>query len=102
MEKRFWDDELQLTGQVDFITRGENGNLIVVDLKTSYRPSKTWQAQGCAYAMLAKKQGYKIAGIEFIHLNKHGKEPSIHSYDVDDQFFMSIYRTYQHFYQGKK
>jgi len=97
MEKRFWCDQLEITGQVDFIINTSEG-LAVVDLKTSSKPSKTWRAQGCAYAYLAKLAGYDIKKIQFIHLNKHGKEPKIHSYDVDDEFFINIYKTYKFFY----
>lgn len=97
MEKRFWDDELCLTGQVDFITKTEEG-LAIVDIKTSSRPSKTWPAQGSAYAYLAKKSGYDIKKIFFLHLNKHGKEPKIYEYPVDDSFFLAILRTFKHFF----
>jgi len=97
MEERFWDDKLQLTGQVDFIIETGDG-LAVVDLKTSSKPSKTWEAQGSAYAYLAKNAGYKITKIFFIHLNKHGKAPKIFEYPVDDSFFLAIFRTYLHFF----
>jgi hypothetical protein len=97
IEKRFWDDDLQITGQVDLILKTADG-LAIVDLKTSSRPSKKWQAQGSAYAYLAKKDGYDIKKIFFLHLNKHGKDPKIHEYPVDDSFFLAILRVYNHFY----
>jgi hypothetical protein len=98
MEQRFWDDELQITGQVDLILRTPEG-LAVVDLKTSSRPSKTWQAQGSAYAYLAKKAGHDIQKIYFIHLNKHGNEAKVYEYPVDDSFFLAVLRVWQHFFQ---
>ena len=98
MEKRFWDDELKLTGQVDLIIKTDQG-LAVVDFKTSSRPSKTWDAQGAAYAFLAKKSGYDIQKIYFLHLNKHGKEAKIYEYPVDDSFFLAIFRAFKHFFQ---
>jgi len=97
IEKRFWDDELRITGQVDFILKEQHG-FTIYDIKTSSRPSKTWQAQGSAYAYLAKKSGYPITKVIFIHLNKHGKEPKLHEYPVDDTFFLSIQRVYKHFF----
>lgn len=97
MEQRFWDDENELTGQVDLILNTPEG-LAIVDLKTSSRPSKTWEAQGSAYAYLAKKAGYDIKKIFFLHLNKHGKEAKLFEYPVDDSFFFSIYRVYLHFF----
>jgi hypothetical protein len=97
MEERFWDDDLELTGQVDMIIKTEEG-LAIVDIKTSSKPSKTWEAQGSAYAYLAKKSGYDIKKIFFLHLNKHGKEPKLYEYPVDDSFFLAVYRVYKHFY----
>src|SRR6188768_1540018 len=41
VEKRFWCDELEVTGQVDMIIETPEG-LAIVDIKTSYKPSKTW------------------------------------------------------------
>ncbi len=101
MEERFWDDERKITGQVDLIVNTEEG-LAIVDLKTSSRPSKTWPAQGSAYAMLAKKNGYDIKKIYFLHLNKHGKEPKIYEYPVNDNFFLEIFNVFNHFFKEKK
>ncbi len=97
MERRFWDDELCLTGQLDLIIRTSEG-LAIVDFKTSSRPSKTWEIQGAAYAFLAKNAGFSIQKIYFLHLNKHGKEPKIYEYPIDDDFFLSVYRTFKHFF----
>lgn len=101
MEKRFWCDELRITGQVDLIlkTPGIDEGLAIVDLKTSSKPSPTWQAQGSAYAYLAKKAGYDIRKIYFIHLLKTGKEAKIYEYPVDDGFFLDIYKVWNHFFK---
>ncbi len=97
MEQRFWDDDLGITGQVDLILQTPEG-LAIVDLKTSSKPSPTWEAQGCAYAYLAKKAGYDIKKIFFLHLNRAGREPKVYEYPVDDSFFMAILRVFNHFY----
>ena len=97
MEERFWDNELHLTGQVDFIIRTPIG-LAIMDIKTSSRPSKTWPAQGSAYAYLAKNAGYDIKRIFFLHLQKNGKEPKIYEYPVDDSYFLAIFKTFLHFF----
>ncbi len=97
IEKRFWDDELQVTGQVDFIIEILDG-LAIVDIKTSSKPSKTWPIQGAAYAYLAKRAGYDIKKIFFLHLNKHGKEPKIYEYPIDDSMFLSVFKTFKHFF----
>lgn len=97
MEKRFWCDDLRITGQLDLIINTPEG-LAILDLKTSSRPSKTWHAQGAAYAYLAKKEGYDIKKIMFLHLKRDGKEPKIYEYPVDDSFFLAIHRTFIHFF----
>jgi CRISPR/Cas system-associated exonuclease Cas4 (RecB family) len=97
LEERFWDDELHITGQVDLIIKTPDG-LAIVDLKTSSKPSSTWPAQGSAYAYLAKKAGYNIQKIFFLHLLKTGKEAKIYEYPVDDSFFLDIYRVWNHFF----
>lgn len=96
MEKRFWDDDLRLTGQVDLIIKTDDG-LAIVDLKTSSKPSKTWPLQGGAYSYLANKDGYDIKKIFFLHLNKHGKEPKIFEY-FDDGFFLSVFKVFKYFF----
>lgn len=87
MEKRFWCDVLKITGQVDLVLDTQEG-LAILDLKTSSKPSKTWQIQGCAYAYLAKEAGYDIKKIYFLHLNRYGKPPKIYEYPVDASFFL--------------
>lgn len=98
VERRFWDDDLQITGQVDIIINTPSG-LAIVDLKTSSRPSKTWRGQGCAYAYLAKKAGYEITTIQFIHLLKNGATARVYEYEVDDEFFLSTYLVWNHFFK---
>jgi hypothetical protein len=98
VEKRFWCDENQFTGQVDMILQTDYG-MAILDIKTSANPSKTWEAQGKAYAYLARKSGYDIKKIYFLHLNKHGKNPRILEYPVDDEFFLSILKIYKFFFR---
>lgn len=98
VEKRFWCSQLKITGQVDLILDTQDG-LAIVDLKTCSRPSKTWPLQGAAYAYLAKKAGYDIKKIYFLHLLKSGKEAKVYEYPIDDLFFFSILRVWEHFYK---
>jgi hypothetical protein len=99
MEQRFWDDELEITGQVDLIIRRPSGLLGIVDLKTSSKPSKTWPIQGNAYAYLAKKSKHWINEIQFIHLNKNGGAPRIYDYPVDPALFLSVHSVWSHFFK---
>ena len=98
IEQRFWDDTLRITGQVDLILQTPDG-LAILDLKTSSKVSKTWQAQGTAYAYLAKKSGYDIKKIYFLHLSKTGREAKVYEYPVDDSFFLTTHRVWAHFFQ---
>lgn len=98
IEKRFWCDNHQITGQVDMIVKSHEG-LVVIDIKTSSRPSKTWAGQGSAYYYLAKQAGFNIKKVFFLQLNKHGKEPKLHEYPADESFFFNILTVFQHFYQ---
>lgn len=98
MEKRFWCNELMITGQVDMILHTPEG-LHIVDIKTSSKPSKTWPLQGSAYAYLARKAGYDIKKVFFLHLNKFGKEPKVYEYGIDESFFFAVYRIYKYIFQ---
>lgn len=100
MEKRFWDDELCVTGQVDLIIKTPEG-LGIMDFKTSSSPSKTWQVQGAAYAYLAKNAGFPISKIFFLHLSKTGKPPRIHEYAVDDNLFLCVFKVWNLFFRRK-
>jgi len=102
MEERFYDDDLEITGALDLIIDTPDG-IAIVDLKTSYAPSKTWTVQGNAYAYLAKKNNYDIKKIQFLHLNKLGKEPNIYDYPVDPSLFLAVYQSWKHFFkEGSK
>ncbi len=96
MEERFYDDDLQITGQCDLILKTPEG-LVLVDIKTSSRPSKTWEVQGNAYAWLAKNHKHDISKIYFLHLNKNGGFPWIHEYVVDDRLWLSVVKVWEHF-----
>lgn len=98
MEQRFWDDDLEITGQVDLIIRTSEG-LSLVDLKTSSKPSKTWAIQGNAYVHLARLAKHNIQKIQFLHLDKNGKSPKIYEYPIDNTLFMSIVRVWEHFFK---
>lgn len=86
-----------ITGQVDMIIDSEDG-AIVLDLKTSARPSKTWPLQGSAYAYMARKHGYDIKGIHFLHLNRNGNAPNLYVYDDEIELFKKCLDVFKHFY----
>lgn len=97
VERRFWCNKYFITGQVDLVMNTEEG-LVIVDLKTSAKSSKTWPIQGSAYHYLASKAGLHINKILFVQLRKNGKPPKIHEYKPDIDFFLSIYNVYKYFF----
>lgn len=101
MEKRFYCDDLKITGQCDLILNTPEG-LVLLDLKTPVSPSKTWPIQGSAYAYLAQKAGYDIKKIQFLQVNKHGLEPTLHTYEYDYEMFKKCYDIYMHFFFKEK
>lgn len=101
VEKRFYCDELMITGAVDMIVQTPQG-AVIVDIKTSSRPSKTWPLQGSAYAYMARAAGYDIQDIQFLHVNKFGKKPKIYSYPDQMDLYRSCLDVYNHFFKKKK
>jgi hypothetical protein len=101
IEERFYDDELMITGQVDMIIDTEDG-LSIVDLKTSSKESKTWELQGAAYAYMARKAGYDIKKIIFLHLNKLGGEPKVITYPDNYELFRKTYDVHKHFFRKSR
>lgn len=67
IEKRFFDDELLITGKIDLII-DDPINPIIYDWKTSSQPSTSWRLQAAAYAYLADS----VKPAHFIHLKKDG------------------------------
>lgn len=101
MERRFYCQELLITGQIDAIAEID-GDLCIVDLKTSSRPSKTWPLQGAAYYYLAKQAGFDIKRVVFLHLNKHGKTPVQYEYVPDVDLFQAVLKVFKCFFMEKK
>lgn len=99
-EKRFFCNELGITGKVDYIIEGKDGN-IIVDIKTSSKESKTWAMQGSAYSYLAKKSNIPIHTILFLKLDKDGKEPRAYFYNEDMELFKKILEVYKYFFVSK-
>jgi hypothetical protein len=95
---RFYCDDYLITGECDGIYEDKTG-LVLFDIKTPAKESKTWSLQGSAYSYLAKKSGYNISRIEFIQLNKKGENPKIHVYQEDFELFLSCLKIYKLFFK---
>lgn len=77
IETRMFDEELQYTGQLDFVIKGNDNELYLVDLKTSAKPQKTYPLQMAAYEGLLKKQNIMVKGAFLVYLQKDGEFPNI-------------------------
>ncbi len=84
MEKRFYDDELMITGQVDALLVTESG-LRLIDFKCSYSPdNEIWPMQAHFYYYLLKQNGIDVEPVfSFMQLKKDGKKPTIYDYTLD-------------------
>lgn len=104
IEERFYNDELQITGQVDLIIKDSEKRIILVDLKTSAKPQKSWPLQLAAYGMLAS-QKFPIEKALIVRLNKDGSHPEV----IDNwchmtgwPAFVACCQVYRYFYSPKK
>lgn len=105
IEKRYTDEQLKYSGQLDFVVLGKDGEMYLVDLKTSARPQKTYPIQMAAYDHLLKNNQIKVQGAMLVYLNKTGEFPDI--YCIDDmteefRIFLSALDCWHYFNKGKR
>lgn len=103
-EKRFYDDELKFSGQVDLVVE-EDGEMVLYDLKTSASYSNKWPIQGFAYSHLLKANDISIDRIAIVQLRKTGKKPKI--YELEDleeyeKVFRELLDLYDYFLRKKE
>lgn len=105
IEKRYMDDDLQYSGQLDFVVKGTDGNLYLVDLKTSAKPQKTYPVQMAAYDSLLRRHQVLVHAAMIVYLNSAGEFPEIHLIeDMKPEFevFVSALNCWNYFNKGKK
>lgn len=105
VEKRYMDDELKFSGQLDFVIMGTDNELYLVDLKTSAKPQKTYPVQMAAYNHLLQIHHIKVKGAMLVYLSKTGDFPEIHLIDDMSQelhVFLSALECWHFFNKGKK
>jgi len=86
IEKRFYCDELKITGQIDLIVEFENRTYIF-DWKTSAREYKSsYRLQGAAYKHLCKVNGLKhVDDAMFVKLKKDGTSSTQYKYSTYEE-----------------
>lgn len=106
IEKRFTSELLGCSGQVDFVARGNDNELYLVDLKTSARHQKTYPVQMAAYTELLRLHNVTVRGAMLVYLSKEGEFPDIKFYDTDElneelSVFLSALQCWKYFNKGK-
>lgn len=105
VEKRYLDDGMGFTGQLDFVIRATDDEVYLVDIKTSAKPQKTYPVQMAAYEYLLRLNGVKVKDAMLVYLNKDGEFPNIDLVeDFTDKFyiFTAALDCYTYFKKGKK
>jgi hypothetical protein len=104
IEKRYVDDTLEYSGQLDFVVECKNKDIYLVDIKTSSSPQKTYSIQMAAYKRLLEIHDVQIKGAMLIYLNKDGDFPKIHminDFTEETLVFISALRCYNYFNRSK-
>lgn len=105
IEKRYSDDDLRFSGQLDYVVLGTDEQLYLVDLKTSSRPQKTYPVQMAAYDLLLRNNKINVKGAILVYLNKDGEFPEVHLIeDLTEELhvFLNALECWQYFNKGKK
>lgn len=105
VEKRYKNEILKYSGQLDFVVIGSDNELYLVDLKTSAKPQKTYSVQMAAYEHLLSWNGIKVKGAMLVYLSKTGEFPEIHLIeDMSEELhvFLCALDCWNYFNRGKK
>jgi PD-(D/E)XK nuclease superfamily len=105
IERRFGDEALGFTGQVDFVILGKDGELYLVDLKTSSTHYKTYPVQMAAYHQLLRENNIDTRGSFLVYLDKEGAFPDIDFIEDHEEgynVFLSALDCYKYFNRRKK
>ncbi len=97
LEKRFFCDQLRITGQVDLIYKTDKATF-AFDWKTSSKESISWRLQGAAYKYLMMQHWNNVENLIFVHLTQSGYH--IYQYDSyaeDIEIFKSCLNLYRYF-----
>lgn len=105
IEKRYEDDLLEYSGQVDMVVKSHEGKLYLVDLKTSAQPQKTYPIQMAAYRRLLRLHDISVEAAMLVYLKKDGSFPDIdYLEDTEEELavFMAAIKCYRYFNKEKK
>lgn len=106
VEKRFFDENFMLTGQIDLLAN-LGGKPYLIDFKTgSWAHPEIWKLQGTFYRWLIKQHNYMGNDLPvpdkflFVQLIKDGSAPILYEFDYDHndwEVCMCAVRCYRYF-----
>lgn len=105
IEKRYMDDTLQYSGQVDMVVMCHDNELYLVDIKTSARPQRTYPIQLAAYKNLLHLHNVPVIYSMLVYLKKDGEFPSVDLHqrlEEEMEIFQSSLKCWHYFNKGKK
>ncbi|MDP4120530.1 MAG: hypothetical protein Q8876_05690 [Bacillota bacterium] len=97
---RLFCDKYMITGEIDGLYK-DGDEIILFDLKTPLRESKTWCLQLSAYWHLCKVNDIKVEKIIAVKLDKNGKPPKIFEYKIDFEAYVECLNVYNRFFKNK-
>lgn len=105
IERRYIDEDLGFTGQLDFVVEGNDNRIYLVDLKTGKSPQKTYPVQMAAYEYLLDVHGVKIDAAMLVYLDKEGEFPNVNllkDLTEEHHVFFAALDCYEYFNKKKK
>ena len=104
VEKRYVDEDLGFTGQLDFVVIGSDDQLYLVDIKTSSKPQKTYAIQLAAYDHLLRIHKIQVKAAILVYLDKEGEFPEINIFDnlTEEQHIFRCALDCYNFFNRKK
>lgn len=101
-EERLYDDLREVTGKYDLLVELFNGDICLVDIKTTASKSDTWPLQLGAYQRLFEQTYDWTPKRMVLHLNKKGTY-NVYNYNDDERdqdLFFSALKLHRYFKRG--
>lgn len=102
-EKRLYDDDLRITGQIDALAIFPDEKLpVLIDYKCAVKEMDSWRYQAHFYHLLLKKNKYRISDrIVFLKLNNFNKLPIAYNYGINPSILDQCVQMARNFWTKK-
>lgn len=105
MEKRFYDDEFMITGQIDALVEYDDyEGLYLIDFKCSSEADRElWNMQAHFYWYLLKQNGIEVnPSFTWIQLKKDGKKPKSYTFLYDENVLCRCFEEAEKYFERKQ